>query len=486
MKLLKDILYKTGIIETLGNTEREISGIAFDSRKVEKGSLFVAVKGTKADGHEFIEQTEKSGAVAIVCEKFPEKISDEITYIKVADSSYALGWIAANYYDNPSEKLNVIGITGTNGKTTTATLLHQLFIELGYKAGLFSTVCLKINDTVLPATHTTPDAIQIQSILKDMADKGCTYCFMEVSSHAIVQHRITGIDFAGGVFTNITHDHLDFHKTFEEYLHAKKTFFDTLGSKAFALSNTDDKNGKVMLQNSKAANYTYALKNVADYKAKIIENRFTGLQLNIDGIDVWFKLVGSFNAYNLLGIYATACLLGLDKSEVLTVLSRLTAVEGRFETVFAKDKTVAIVDYAHTPDALENVLKTIAAVKDDDSNVITVVGCGGDRDKTKRPVMANIACKLSDKVIITSDNPRSEDPEKIIEDMLAGVDITDRRKVVVVADRREAIRTACHLTSPHDIILIAGKGHEKYQDIKGVKHPFDDLKVVNEIFEQLK
>lgn len=486
MKLLKEIIYKTRITETIGSTEIKISGIAFDSRKVEKGFLFVAIKGLESDGHDYIEQSVKTGAAAIVCEKIPSEISGDVTYIKVADSSMALGWIAANYFDNPSGDLKVIGITGTNGKTTTATLLHKLFTELGYKAGLFSTVCIKIHDRVLPATHTTPDAIQIQSVLKEMTDAGCTDCFMEVSSHAVVQHRISGIEFAGGVFTNITHDHLDFHETFDEYLKAKKTFFDSLGSNAFALINTDDKNGKIILQNTKAAKYAYALKSAADFKARIIENRFTGLQMNIEGIDVWFKLVGSFNAYNLLGIYATACILGKDKSDVLTILSRLQAVEGRFETLSSDNHITAIIDYAHTPDALENVLKTIASVMEENKNIITVVGCGGDRDRSKRPVMAGIACKHSNKVVITSDNPRSETPEKIIDEMMTGVNIVNRRKVLVITERREAIRAACHLASPGDIILVAGKGHEKYQDIKGVKYPFDDMQVVKEIFEQLK
>lgn len=486
MKLLKEILYKSGITETAGNISIEISGIAFDSRKVENDYLFVAIKGTLSDGHDFIDQAIKSGARAIVCENMPQVISGEATYVRVADSSIALGWIAANFYDNPSSKIKVIGITGTNGKTTCATLLHKLFEELGYKAGLFSTVSVKIHDEVLPATHTTPDAIQIHSALRQMVDSGCEYCFMEVSSHAVVQHRIEGIDFTGGVFTNLTHDHLDFHKTFAEYRDAKKTFFDNLGSSAFALVNTDDKNGRVMLQNTKAEKHTYALRSSADFKARIIENLFTGLHLQIESVDVWFKLVGDFNAYNLLGIYATASLLGQDKSEVLTILSRQPAVEGRFETITSDNKITAIVDYAHTPDALENVLKTIAAVIEGDKNIITVVGCGGDRDRSKRPVMAGIACNLSNKIVITSDNPRSEDPEKIIEEMMTGVDIVSRKKVLAITDRKEAIRAACHLAAPGDIILVAGKGHEKYQEVKGVKYPFDDTMVLNEIFEQLK
>ncbi|MFH0866588.1 MAG: UDP-N-acetylmuramoyl-L-alanyl-D-glutamate--2,6-diaminopimelate ligase [Bacteroidota bacterium] len=486
MKLLKEILYKTGITETLGSTDIEISGIAFDSRKVKRGFLFVAMKGTQADGHDYIEQAVKSGVSAIVCEKFPLVISDNVSYVKVTDSSHALGWIASHYFGNPSGKIKIIGITGTNGKTTTATLLYKLFTELGYRTGLFSTVCIKIHDKVSPATHTTPDAIQIHSVLKQMDDAGCTYCFMEVSSHAVAQHRISGIEFAGGVFTNITHDHLDFHKTFHEYLNAKKTFFDFLGSKAFALSNNDDKNGRVMLQNTHAKKHTYAMKSAADFKARILENLFTGLHMNIDGKEVWFKLVGTFNAYNLLGIYATACLLGQDKQDVLTILSRLHAVEGRFETFASSNNITAIIDYAHTPDALENVLKTIASVMEEDKNIITVVGCGGDRDRGKRPVMAGIACNHSNKVVITSDNPRSEMPEKIIEEMMAGVDIVSRRKVLTITDRKEAILTACHLASQGDIILVAGKGHEKYQEIKGIRYPFDDMQIVKEIFEQLK
>ena len=485
MKFLKDILYKAGIEKVIGSTENVVSSITFDSRNIPEGCLFVAVKGTKTDGHIFIEQAIKSGAAAIVCEVLPEIIIDNITYIKVKNSSESLGWISSNYYDNPSSKLKLTGITGTNGKTTTATLLHDLFRKLGYKVGLLSTVCNMVNDEIISSTHTTPDSIQLNALLKKMVDEGCTHCFMEVSSHAVVQHRVTGINFAGGVFTNITHDHLDYHKTFEEYISAKKKFFDVLGNRAFALVNSDDRNGKVMLQNTKALKYFYGLKSAADYRARVIENRFTGLQLNIDGIDVWFKLVGSFNAYNLLAIYSTACLLGEDKSEVLKILSSLEAVEGRFEHVRSSNGIIVIIDYAHTPDALENVLKTISAVKEGNEDVITVVGCGGDRDSTKRPLMAAIACNYSNKVIVTSDNPRSEDPEKIIEEMMKGVDIIAKKKVLNVVSRKEAIRTACMLAKPNDIILLAGKGHEKYQEIKGVKFPFDDKQIIKEIFEQL-
>lgn len=483
MKLLKDILYKAGIEDVAGSTGIPISQITSDSRNIPAGSLFIAVKGIKTDGHCYVEQAVQSGAMAIVCEEMPEKTEQSITYIKVKNSSEAMGWIASNYFDNPSSMLKLIGITGTNGKTTTVTLLHNLYRELGYNAGLLSTVCNKVNDEIIPSTYTTPDAIQLNELLKKMIDKGCSHCFMEVSSHAVVQHRITGLDFAGGVFSNITHDHLDYHKTFDEYLAAKKTFFDLLDSRAFALSNVDDKNGKVMMQNTKASKNTYGLKNPADFKAKIIENRFSGLQLNIDGVDVWFKLVGSFNAYNLLAIYATAVLLGEGKSEVLRLLSSLDAVEGRFDYVRSSNGIIAIIDYAHTPDALSNVLNTIASVREGNEDVITVVGCGGDRDSGKRPLMARIACDYSNKVILTSDNPRSEDPEKIIEEMMQGVEITAKRKVLSILNRKEAIKTAYTLAKPGDIVLLAGKGHEKYQEIKGVKYPFDDKQMVKEIFE---
>jgi UDP-N-acetylmuramoyl-L-alanyl-D-glutamate--2,6-diaminopimelate ligase len=485
MKLLKDILYKAGIVTVVGSTDIDIENITFDSRNVVKGSLFIAVKGTKVDGHEYIEQAVKSGATVIVHQDDVKILNEAIAYVKVKNSSESLGWIASNYYDNPSSKLKLAGITGTNGKTTTVTLLHKLFRELGYNVGLLSTVCNKINDDIIPSTHTTPDAIQLNGLLKMMVNEGCTHCFMEVSSHAVVQNRITGLEFAGGIFSNITHDHLDYHKTFEEYLTAKKRFFDMLGNQAFALSNVDDKNGKVMLQNTKASKHSYALKNPADFKAKIIENNFSGLQLNIDGVDVWFKLIGNFNAYNLLAIYATSILLGENKDSILTTLSRLEAVEGRFDYVRSADGTIAIIDYAHTPDALSNVLSTITSIKEGNEEIITVVGCGGDRDSTKRPIMARIACEYSNKVILTSDNPRSEDPEKILADMIEGVDIISKRKVLSILNRKEAIKTACSLAKPGDIILLAGKGHEKYQEIKGVKYPLDDKQVVKEIFDQL-
>ena len=484
MRSLKEKLYKTGIESIVGTTDVLITNISFDSRNVSEGCLFIAIKGTNTDGHLYIDNVAKSGASAIVCENLPAVMMDGVTYVKVKDSSEALGWIASNFYDNPSTRLKLVGITGTNGKTTTVTLLHGLFRELGYQVGMLSTVCNKINEDIIPSTHTTPDAIQLNSLLKNMVDKGCTYCFIEVSSHAVVQHRITGLDFAGGIFSNITHDHLDYHKTFEEYLNAKKRFFDQLGSHAFALSNTDDRNGAVMLQNTKATKLTYALKNPADFKAKIIENGFTGLQMNVDGIETWFKLVGSFNAYNLLGIYACAVLLGQDRSEVLRILSKSEAVEGRFECLRSANGIIAIIDYAHTPDALQNVLSTIQSVREGNEDVITVVGCGGDRDVKKRPVMSRIACENSNKVILTSDNPRSENPDAIIEEMMKGVDIVSKRKVLSIVNRKEAIKTAFALAKPGDIILVAGKGHEKYQEVKGVKYPFDDKEIVKEIFEQ--
>lgn len=486
MKQLKELLYKTGIEKIIGNTDIPICNISFDSRKINNESLFIAVNGISVDGHSFIESVVQSGVRAVVCESIPDHVKQGITYVKVKDSREALAYIASNFYDNPSSKLKLVGVTGTNGKTTTVSLLHQLFIELGYHVGLLSTVCNKINNELFPATHTTPDPIQLNALLQKMVASHCTYCFMEVSSHAVDQHRITGLDFAGGIFSNITHDHLDYHKTFEAYLTAKKKFFDKLGSHAFALSNVDDKNGHVMLQNTKASRHTYSLNSSSDFKAKIIENRITGLQLNIEGFDVWFKLVGRFNAYNLLAIYAAAVLLDAEKMEVLKILSRLEAVDGRFDVVKSASGVVAIIDYAHTPDALSNVLSTIISVRDEDENIITVVGCGGDRDNKKRPIMASIACKNSSKVILTSDNPRSEDPEKIIQEMLQGVDILSAKKVLNVMNRKEAIKTACMLANPGDIILIAGKGHEKYQEIKGVKYPFDDKQIVKEIFEQLK
>ncbi len=480
MKLLKDILYKAGIIELIGSSNVAIMAISFDSRKVEKNSLFVAIKGTQSDGHQYMDQTISKGAIAILCEELPATLHKEVTYIKVKDSSLALGVVAANFYDNPSERLKLIGVTGTNGKTTTVTLLFNLFKKLGYKVGLLSTVKNQINNDVLSATHTTPDAIQLNALLHQMVEKGCTHCFMEVSSHAVVQNRIAGIHFTGAVFTNITHDHLDYHKTFNEYIKAKKQFFDLLGSDAFALTNKDDINGDVMLQNTKATKKRYSLRSMADYKCRVVENQFSGLLLNIDGSEVWSKLIGSFNAYNLLAVYATAVLLKEDKTNVLTTLSSLSPVEGRFQHMRTDDGIIGIVDYAHTPDALSNVLKTINDIRTGNEQVITVVGCGGDRDAAKRPIMAKIACDLSTRVILTSDNPRSEVPEAIIKDMQKGVDGVNHKKTIAITDRSEAIKTACSYAKPGDILLIAGKGHEKYQEIKGVKHPFDDMLVLQE------
>jgi UDP-N-acetylmuramoyl-L-alanyl-D-glutamate--2,6-diaminopimelate ligase len=480
MKLLKDILYKAGIIELIGSSNVAIMMIGFDSRKIEKNSLFVAVKGTQSDGHQYIDQTISKGAIAILCEELPGTLNKDVTYIKVKDTSVALGVVAANFYDNPSERLKLIGVTGTNGKTTTVTLLFNLFKKLGYKAGLLSTVKNQINNDVLSATHTTPDAIQLNALLHQMVEKGCTHCFMEVSSHAVVQNRIAGVHFSGGVFTNITHDHLDYHKTFNEYIKAKKQFFDMLGSDAFALTNKDDANGDVMLQNTRATKKRYSLRSMADYKCRIVENQFSGLLLNIDGSEVWSKLIGSFNAYNLLAVYATAILLKEDKTNVLTTLSSLGSVEGRFQHIRTDDGIIGIVDYAHTPDALSNVLKTINDIRTGNEQVITVVGCGGDRDAAKRPIMAKIACDLSTRVILTSDNPRSESAEVIIKEMQKGVDGVNHKKTIAITERGEAIKTACSYAKAGDILLIAGKGHEKYQEIKGVKHPFDDMQVLQE------
>lgn len=483
-KLLKDILYKTGIEELVGNTNIAIDKICFDSREVEDASLFVAVVGTAVDGHQYINQTIEKGATAIVCEEFPEQLHDGITYVKVKNSAAALGIIAANFYDNPSNELKLVGITGTNGKTTTATLLHELFMQLGYQVGLLSTVVNKIGNEAIPSTHTTPNAVELNKLLRKMVEAGCDYCFMEVSSHAIHQHRVTGVAFSGAVFTNITHDHLDYHKTFDEYIKAKKMFFDMLPENAFALVNKDDKNGMVMLQNTKAKPHTFALKSAADFTARILESGFSGMMLHIDKNEVWTKLIGGFNVYNLLSIYAVAVLLEQDKLNTLTAISNLNAVEGRFQYIKSQDNISGIVDYAHTPDALKNVLGTISEIRTNNETVITVVGCGGDRDKTKRPLMAQIACEYSNKVILTSDNPRSENPEQIINDMKAGVEPQHYKKVLSITNREEAIKTACMLAESNDIILVAGKGHEKYQEINGEKFPFDDLEILKKQFSQ--
>lgn len=483
MKLLKEILYKAGTVEITGSTDVEIHSICISSRDTEAKSLFVAVRGTNVDGHVYIPQAIANGATAIVCEEIPTFIEDDITYIVVTDSARALGQIASNFFDNPSSKLNLVGVTGTNGKTTIATLLYKMFLTLGFKAGLLSTVRNMINNTEYPSTHTTPDPVSLNRMLSLMVDGGCQYCFMEVSSHAVVQERIAGLDFAGGIFTNITHDHLDYHKTFDNYIKAKKAFFDHLPPTAFALINVDDRNGEIMVQNTRAKKFSYSLQNVADFHCRILENQITGLHLALDQRDVYCRLVGEFNAYNLTAIYGATILLGQDKGEVLMALSRLEAVEGRFEYIRSKNEITAIVDYAHTPDALKNILLAIRTVRTGGEHIITVVGAGGDRDAAKRPVMAKIAASLSDKVILTSDNPRSEDPEMILADMLSGLESEAARNVLSITNRREAIKTACIMAQPGDIILLAGKGHEKYQEINGVKYPFDDKEVITEFLK---
>ncbi len=485
--ILQDILYKVAISSVKGNTNIDIYDLQIDSRKIGKKSCFIAVKGNAADGHEFIDKAIEKGASAVVCETFPAVLKDNITYIQVDNSTAAGGYMSHNFYGEPSVKVKLVGVTGTNGKTTIATLLFKLFSALGYKCGLISTVQNQIAGTIIPATHTTPDAISLNALLKKMADEGCAYVFIEVSSHAIHQHRITGLQFAGALFSNITHDHLDYHKTFDEYIRVKKSWFDYLSSSAFAISNADDKRGMVMLQNTAAKKYFYSLKTMADFKGKILDNSLTGLHLLVNEIEVHFRLIGEFNAYNLLAVYGAAVCLGEDKSDVLQILSSLDGAEGRFDyTISSGEKLIGIVDYAHTPDALLNVLATIKKLKQGNEQVITVVGCGGDRDKTKRPIMAEVACEYSDKVILTSDNPRSEDPMEILKDMEAGVNIAAKKKVISIADRREAIKTAVSLAQKEDIVLIAGKGHEKYQDIKGVKYDFDDKKVLYEMFELLE
>lgn len=473
---LKEILNGVAYKEAQG-IDKEIADIAFDSRKVKDGFLFVAQRGVHVDGHQYIGTAEAQGATAVVCEELPDKQSEGVSYIVVDDSSKALGEIAANYYGNPSKQLKLIGITGTNGKTTTVTLLHRMFRLAGYHVGLLSTIVNKIDEEEIASTHTTPDALELNSLLRKMVDCGCEYCFMEVSSHSVVQQRIAGLHFAGGIFSNITHDHLDFHKTMAEYVKAKKGFFDQLPQGAFALTNKDDRNGMVMVQNTKADVKTYSLQSMADFRCKIIESTFQGLQLELNGKEVWSQLVGRFNGYNLTAIYGAAVLSGIDPTEALRLLSMLKAAEGRFEYVTGKGVT-AIVDYAHTPDALENVLSTINAIRTEKQQLITVVGCGGDRDTTKRPEMAQIAMKMSNKLILTSDNPRTEDPEKILDGMEAGLSEEQRKEILRISDRRQAIRTACMMAKEGDIILVAGKGHEKYQDINGVKHHFDDKEEV--------
>ena len=486
MNILKDILYKVSLKQVSGDTHIIIDTVQFDSRNVGKGDVFVAVKGTLSDGHKYIDKAIESGAIAIVAEKLPENQKEGITYIEVSDSAYALGVIASNYFDNPSEKLNLIGVTGTNGKSTVVTLLYRLFTRLGYKTGLLSTIGNIVGNNTIPSTHTTPDPIALNQLLDKMVTEGCAYAFMEVSSHAIHQERIAGITFKGGIFTNISHDHLDYHNTFSEYIGAKKKFFSDLPESAFALINKDDVNGQVMVQNSKAKPYTYSLKSLADFKAKILENTIEGIQMEIDGNQVFTRLVGRFNAYNILTVYATAHLLGFDDLEILTVLSGLKTAEGRFDLVKSKGSITAIIDYAHTPDALENVLTTIQQIRNGNERIITVVGCGGDRDKDKRPVMGKISCNYSDQVVFTSDNPRSEDPLVIIEEMKSNLDPDHYKKYLVMVNREEAIKTACSMAASGDIILIAGKGHEKYQEINGEKLPFDDKEKVKNILKLME
>ncbi|HRO75612.1 MAG TPA: UDP-N-acetylmuramoyl-L-alanyl-D-glutamate--2,6-diaminopimelate ligase [Crocinitomicaceae bacterium] len=483
--ILKDLLYGVSIISAKADRNADVQLLTFDSREANENTLFFAVKGFANDGHDYIAKAIEQGCKQIVLEYGFENLPDDVAYIQVDNSAKALGIMASNFYGNPSEQLKLVGITGTNGKTTTATLSYELFKNLGYKVGLLSTVVNKIGDEEIPSTHTTPNPIALNKLLALMVEEGCTHCFMEVSSHAIVQQRIAGLAFDVAAFTNITHDHLDYHQTFKAYIEAKKMFFDNLKSSAQAITNADDKNGMVMLQNTKAKKYTYSLKSVSDFKAKIIENQFSGLVLNLDGNEFWTQLIGNFNAYNLLLVYSIAILLEQDKMEVLTALSNLKSVEGRFQYVVSKNKITAIVDYAHTPDALENVLKTITDIRTKNEKVITVVGCGGDRDKAKRPEMAKIACNFSEQVILTSDNPRSEDPNEIIAEMQVGVEPHNFKKALAIVDRYQAIKTAFALAQPNDIILIAGKGHEKYQEIKGVKHDFDDMKIIKELFEEL-
>jgi UDP-N-acetylmuramoyl-L-alanyl-D-glutamate--2,6-diaminopimelate ligase len=474
------------IRQVQGNTNMAVADLQTDSRKVGKGSVFIAVRGVNADGHQFIEKAVQQGAIAVVAEELPASAAENITWVQVENSAAAAGFMAHNFFGHPSEKLKLVGVTGTNGKTTIATLLFKLFSALGYKCGLLSTVENHIGNTVLPATHTTPDAISLNELLHQMVEAGCSHVFMETSSHALHQHRVAGLKYAGALFSNITHDHLDYHKTFDEYIRVKKSFFDNLPSEAFAISNADDKRGQVMLQNTNAQKYLYSLRTMAGFKGKILENSLSGLVMNIDDQEVHFRLIGEFNAYNLLAVYAAAVCLGEDKQAVLQALSGLTGAEGRFDYIISpKEKIIGIVDYAHTPDALLNVLATIKKLRKGYEQVITVVGCGGDRDKTKRPVMGEVACEHSDKVIFTSDNPRSEDPLAILKDIETGLNSAAKRKYILIADRKEAIKTAISLAKPEDIILVAGKGHEKYQEIKGVKYPFDDKEVVKELFVTL-
>lgn len=483
---LKDILYKVNITAVTGSTSVVIGGIQFDSREIKENDVFVAVKGTVSDGHDYIDKAIEKGAKAIVLETMPEAFIQDVTYIAVENTSRSLSIMASNFYGAPSENLKLVGVTGTNGKTTIATLLYQLFSKAGYKVGLLSTVDVKVADKTYPATHTTPNPIAINSYLAEMNQEGVEFCFMEVSSHGIHQHRTDGLHFHGGIFTNLSHDHLDYHNTFAEYRDVKKSFFDNLPSSAFSLINIDDKNGLIMMQNTASKKYTYALKSYANYRGQILENQLSGLLLKINDNEVWTKLIGNFNAYNLLAIYGAADLLGLESVEILRLISELESVSGRFQYFVSEDNITAIVDYAHTPDALKNVLQTINNIRTKNEELITVVGCGGDRDRTKRPKMANIASTLSTKVIFTSDNPRSESPEAIIAEMEEGVEPQNFKKTMSITDRKQAIKTACQLAGPNDIILVAGKGHETYQEINGERHDFDDFKIVEELLKQLQ
>ncbi len=482
--ILKDILYKVSIRSVKGNTNIEVKDLQIDSRKVKAGACFIAIKGSGVDGHQFINAAIANGATSVICETMPQITNENITWIQVENSAMAAGYISHNFYGGPSLKMKLVGVTGTNGKTTIVTLLWKLFTALGYKCGLISTVQNQVGDMILSSTHTTPDAVSVNALLRQMADAGCQYVFMECSSHAIHQHRITGLQFAGALFSNITHDHLDYHKTFDEYIRVKKSWFDALPSSAFAISNADDKRGMVMLQNTAAKKYYYSLKTMADFKGKILDNNLTGLHIMVNETEVYFRMIGEFNAYNLLAVFGAAVCLGEDKNKVLQLLSSLDGAEGRFDFVVSrKEKIMGIIDYAHTPDALLNVLATIKKLRSGNERIITVVGCGGDRDKTKRPVMAEVACEYSDKVIFTSDNPRNEDPLEILHQMEAGVNVVARKKYTTIADRREAIKIAVNLAVKEDIVLIAGKGHEKYQEIKGVKNHFDDKEVLLEMFK---
>lgn len=487
MANLKDILYTVPLKAVKGNTHQDIAAIQFDSRLIQKGDLFVAIKGTQTDGHKYINKAIELGALAVVCEEMPEEIKKNVTYLQVEDTSKSLAILAANYYNNPSKELKLVGVTGTNGKTTVTTLLYQLFSDLGYKSGLLSTVRILIGNEVEKATHTTPDALSVQKMLRKMLDAGCSHCFMEVSSHAIVQNRVHGLDFDVALFTNISHDHLDYHKTFANYIKAKKQLFDELPAHASAIVNKDDKRYEVMLQNTKAEKLTFSLQSLADFRLKLLENAFTGLVMSIDGTEFHSMLVGEFNAYNLLSAYAVAVSLGVSKTDALTALSKLKPAEGRFDYMYTPEiGIVGIVDYAHTPDALKKVLETINKVRTRNEHLITLVGCGGNRDKTKRPLMAKIAAMLSDKVILTSDNPRDEEPEAILNDMKEGVTAEHKTKVLTIIDRKEAIKTATMLANKGDIILVAGKGHEKYQEIKGKRIDFDDKAILQESLKTLQ